>query len=151
MKFKYKDQIVTASSKDEAIKLVVAKVSQETENFFSEMDSRFVDYKGKVNEENLRLEVRDFVDSNQQIQNAMIGRRSKTHSLVWLGLTLLCQDAFKDANGTKSSLTSDKIKGWFKSHNLDYIKVLKPLVDEVEEERVDRENYEKKQKSKAGK
>ena len=150
MKFKYKDQIITASSKDEAVKLV-AKVSQETENFFSEMDSRFVDYKGTVNEENLRLEVRDFVDSNEQIQNAMIGRRSKTHSLVWGGLTLLCQDAFKDANGTKSSLTSDKIKGWFKSHNLDYIKVLKPLVDEVEEERVDRENYEKKQKSKAGK
>lgn len=128
MLFKRNGKLITASTKNEAIKIVAkdyAPTNSTKENYFKYMDRELLNSKGSFDHDNDEHLVEQTLipnsTSTEKEYNNWIGTEKdnpygKTHIYVWNGLL------------KQFGCSSETMKNWFKYHKLDFKKELASLV-----------------------
>lgn len=102
----------------------------------SVLDGKFLGYKGKVDDSYMCSEIKNYVinccDTEYLYHRLVDNRRTPVHSIAWSALMECVNAELKIDN---LICTSQQIKKWFTMHNLDYKKVLAPLISQLTEER----------------
>lgn len=109
---------------------------------YQAMDENFADDRGNVDVEYLVDSVNLLLDNTQELYKEMFNMRRKAHSVAWDALWYLFQETAEWYEVKNVRVTSEMMKQWFKRHGLNYVDVLKPVVEKIEEER---EEYKREQ------
>lgn len=132
---------VTASSKN-TMKKVIAfnenRLDSSTKALYETMNEGSFKYNYRTDDNfsnfvktTLSDEVIDTIRSNKSLIKKCVEKRSKTYSIVWDALTWIFLYVIK-ANSLRVSLSSDKIKNWFKFNNTTFDVALKPVIEAVD-------------------
>ena len=116
----------------------MARIMREADKGYSRavyqaMDENFADDRGNVDVEYLVESVNLLLDNTQELYNEMFNMRRKAHSVAWDGLWYLFQETAEWYEVKNVRVTSEMMKQWFKRHGLNYVDVLKPVVEKIEE------------------
>lgn len=138
IKLEVSDQIKRKKSVTEANKGYSSAVYQALDDtYVSEWD-------GKVDPDFIADNVELFIWNTKEYYDEIFNTRRPAHSVAYSGLLGLFQLNVTDYN-VNVRITSEMVKQWLKKHGLDYVKLLKPIVDKIEEERADRKAESKKE------
>lgn len=109
------------------------------------LDDTYVsEWDGKVDPDFITDNVELFIWNTEEYYNEIFNTRRPAHSVAYSGLLGLFQLNVTDYD-VKVRITSEMVKQWLKKHGLDYVKLLKPIVDKIEEERAERKAESKKE------
>lgn len=110
---------------------------------YQALDDTYVsEFDGKVDPEYISDNVELFIWNTEKNYNEIFNTRRKATSVAYEGLIDLFQLNVKDAD-VKIRVTSEMVKQWCKKHGINYITMLKPVVDRIEEERAERKAEKK--------
>lgn len=105
---------------------------------YDALDDTYVsEYDGKVDPDYITDNVELFIWNTKEYYDEIFNTRRPAHSVAYSGLLGLFQLNVTDSD-VRIRITSEMVKRWFKKHGLDYVAVLKPIVDRIEEERAER-------------
>lgn len=100
------------------------------------LNGHFEDYNGNVDLEYLNESIEMVIDNTKWIHEKLVSnRRSPIHSIVWCGLTELCN---MELNSEGYKCSSAHLKKWLASHNLDYKTCFTGLIEQLTKEREER-------------
>ena len=112
---------------------------------YQALDDTYVsDWDGKVDPDFITDNVELFIWNTEEYYNEIFNTRRPAHSVAYSGLLGLFQLNVTDYD-VNVRITSEMVKQWLKKHGLDYVKLLKPIVDKIEEERAERKAESKKE------
>ena len=97
-----------------------------------------------VSEWDGKVDVELFIWNTEEYYNEIFNTRRPAHSVAYSGLLGLFQLNVTDYD-VNVRITSEMVKQWLKKHGIDYVKLLKPVVDKIEEERAERKAESKKE------
>lgn len=107
---------------------------------YQALDDTYVsEWDNKVDPDYIRDNVELFIWNDRPTYEEIFNTRRKPHSVAYEGLLKLFQGNVNDYE-VKVRVTSDMVKRWLKKHGIDYVELLKPIVDRIEEERAERES-----------
>ena len=131
----YHGELITASSKKEAIHQILAfnkdRISDAVRKAYEELNERFCDYHGKIQEDELRKSIRKVIDNTQSLYYQFKNGRTKVRASVWYALEHMINDYLEWADCRK--LSSEQIKNWFAYNNTDYKTALKKTIEYFED------------------
>lgn len=105
---------------------------------YKALDDTYVsEWDGKVDPDFIADNVELFIWNTEEYYNEIFNTRRPAHSVAYSGLLGLFQLNVTDSD-VNVRITSEMVKQWLKKHGLDYVKLLKPVVDKIEEERAER-------------
>ena len=100
------------------------------------LNGKFVSYNGKVDIDYFLGEIKNYVINCSQTEylyhQLIADRRVPVHSIVWKALKE-CVNMELKWDGLQC--TSKHLKKWFQDHGLEYKEALKPLINELSQER----------------
>lgn len=138
IKLEVSDQIKRKKSVTEANKGYSSAVYQALDDtYVSEWD-------GKVDPDFIADNVELFIWNTKEYYDEIFNTRRPAHSVAYSGLLGLFQLNVTDYD-VNVRITSEMVKQWLKKHGLDYVKLLKPIVDKIEEERAERKAESQKE------
>lgn len=112
---------------------------------YQALDDTYVsEWDGKVDPDFITDNVELFIWNTEEYYNEIFNTRRPAHSVAYSGLLGLFQLNVTDYD-VNVRITSEMVKQWLKKHGLDYVKLLKPIVDKIEEERAERKAESKKE------
>lgn len=112
---------------------------------YQALDDTYVsEWDGKVDPDFITDNVELFIWNTEEYYNEIFNTRRPAHSVAYSGLLGLFQLNVTDYD-VNVRITSEMVKQWLKKHDLDYVKLLKPIVDKIEEERAERKAKSKKE------
>ena len=112
---------------------------------YQALDDTYVsEWDGKVDPDFIADNVELFIWNTKEYYNEIFNTRRPAHSVAYSGLLGLFQLNVTDYD-VNVRITSEMVKQWLKKHGLDYVKLLKPIVDKIEEERAERKAESKKE------
>lgn len=112
---------------------------------YQALDDTYVsEWDGKVDPDFIADNVELFIWNTEEYYNEIFNTRRPAHSVAYSGLLGLFQLNVTDYD-VNVRITSEMVKQWLKKHGLDYVKLLKPIVDKIEEERAERKAESKKE------
>lgn len=112
---------------------------------YQALDDTYVsEWDGKVDPDFITDNVELFIWNTEEYYNEIFNTRRPAHSVAYSGLLGLFQLNVTDYD-VNVRITSEMVKQWLKKHGLDYVKLLKPIVDKIEEERAERKAKSKKE------
>lgn len=112
---------------------------------YQALDDTYVsEWDGKVDPDFITDNVELFIWNTEEYYNEIFNTRRPAHSVAYSGLLGLFQLNVTDYD-VNVRITSEMVKQWLKKHGLDYVKLLKPIVDKIEEERAERKAETKKE------
>ncbi len=112
---------------------------------YQALDDTYVsEWDGKVDPDFIADNVELFIWNTKEYYDEIFNTRRPAHSVAYSGLLGLFQLNVTDSD-VKVRITSEMVKQWLKKHGLDYVKLLKPIVDKIEEERAERKAESKKE------
>ena len=110
---------------------------------YKALDDTYVsEWDGKVDPDFITDNVDLFIWNTEEYYNEIFNTRRPAHSVAYSGLLGLFQLNVTDSD-VNVRITSEMVKQWLKKHGLDYVKILKPIVDKIEEERAERKAEKK--------
>lgn len=112
---------------------------------YQALDDTYVsEWDGKVDPDFIADNVELFIWNTKEYYDEIFNTRRPAHSAAYSGLLGLFQLNVTDYD-VNVRITSEMVKQWLKKHGIDYVKLLKPIVDKIEEERAEREAESKKE------
>lgn len=112
---------------------------------YQALDDTYVsEWDGKVDPDFIADNVELFIWNTKEYYDEIFNTRRPAHSVAYSGLLGLFQLNVTDYD-VNVRITSEMVKQWLKKHGLDYVKLLKPIVDKIEEERAERKAESKKE------
>lgn len=112
---------------------------------YQALDDTYVsEWDGKVDPDFIADNVELFIWNTKEYYDEIFNTRRPAHSVAYSGLLGLFQLNVTDYD-VKVRITSEMVKQWLKKHGLDYVKLLKPIVDKIEEERAERKAESQKE------
>lgn len=112
---------------------------------YKALDDTYVsEWDGKVDPDFIADNVELFIWNTKEYYDEIFNTRRPAHSVAYSGLLGLFQLNVTDYD-VNVRITSEMVKQWLKKHGLDYVKLLKPIVDKIEEERAERKAESKKE------
>lgn len=112
---------------------------------YKALDDTYVsEWDGKVDPDFIADNVELFIWNTKEYYDEIFNTRRPAHSVAYSGLLGLFQLNVTDYD-VNVRITSEMVKQWLKKHGLDYVKLLKPIVDKIEEEREERKAESKKE------
>lgn len=164
-KFLCNGKVITASSKQEAIKIASSKtkvmslakdrLSEATKEFYKVMNEGDFYYNNRIDydfqsfiDRTVADEIQDIVKSSKYLINKCIERRSPSHSIVWEALARIFEDV-KKRYKLKATVSSQFIKNWFAYNDTDYKTALKKVIEDFDDFREDLRETEKLTKTEA--
>lgn len=112
---------------------------------YQALDDTYVsEWDGKVDPDFIADNVELFIWNTKEYYDEIFNTRRPAHSVAYSGLLGLFQLNVTDYD-VNVRITSEMVKQWLKKHGIDYVKLLKPIVDKIEEERADRKAESKKE------
>lgn len=112
---------------------------------YQALDDTYVsEWDGKVDPDFIADNVELFIWNTKEYYDEIFNTRRPAHSVAYSGLLGLFQLNVTDYD-VNVRITSEMVKQWLKKHGLDYVKLLKPIVDKIEEERAERKDESKKE------
>ena len=112
---------------------------------YQALDDTYVsDWDGKVDPDFIADNVELFIWNTKEYYDEIFNTRRPAHSVAYSGLLGLFQLNVTDYD-VNVRITSEMVKQWLKKHGLDYVKLLMPIVDKIEEERAERKAESKKE------
>ena len=112
---------------------------------YQALDDTYVsEWDGKVDPDFIADNVELFIWNTKEYYDEIFNTRRPAHSVAYSGLLGLFQLNVTDYD-VKVNITSEMVKQWLKKHGIDYVKLLKPIVDKIEEERAERKAESKKE------
>ena len=138
IKLEVSDQIKRKKSVTEANKGYSSAVYQALD------DTYVSDWDGKVDPNFIADNVELFIWNTKEYYDEIFNTRRPARSVAYSGLLGLFQLNVTDYD-VNVRITSEMVKQWLKKHGIDYVKLLKPIVDKIEEERAERKAESKKE------
>ena len=112
---------------------------------YQALDDTYVsEWDGKVDPDFIADNVELFIWNTKEYYDEIFNTRRPAHSVAYSGLLGLFQLNVTDYD-VNVRITSEMVKQWLKKHGIDYVKLLKPIVDKIEEERAERKAESKKE------
>ena len=112
---------------------------------YQALDDTYVsEWDGKVDPDFIADNVELFIWNTKEYYDEIFNTRRPAHSVAYSGLLGLFQLNVTDYD-VNVRITSEMVKQWLKKHGLDYVKLLKPIVDKIEEERAERKAESQKE------
>ena len=112
---------------------------------YQALDDAYVsEWDGKVDPDFIADNVELFIWNTKEYYDEIFNTRRPAYSVAYSGLLGLFQLNVTDYD-VKVNITSEMVKQWLKKHGIDYVKLLKPIVDKIEEERAERKAESKKE------
>lgn len=112
---------------------------------YQALDDTYVsEWDGKVDPDFIADNVELFIWHTKEYYDEIFNTRRPAHSVAYSGLLGLFQLNVTDYD-VNVRITSEMVKQWLKKHDIDYVKLLKPIVDKIEEERAERKAETKKE------
>lgn len=112
---------------------------------YQALDDTYVsEWDGKVDPDFIADNVELFIWNTKEYYDEIFNTRRQAHSVAYSGLLGLFQLNVSDSD-VNVRITSEMVKQWLKKYGLDYVKLLKPIVDKIEEERAERKAETKKE------
>lgn len=112
---------------------------------YQALDDTYVsEWDGKVDPNFIADNVELFIWNTKEYYDEIFNTRRPAHSVAYSGLLGLFQLNVTDYD-VNVRITSEMVKQWLKKHDIDYVKLLKPIVDKIEEERAERKAESKKE------
>lgn len=112
---------------------------------YQALDDTYVsEWDGKVDPDFIADNVELFIWNTKEYYDEIFNTRRPAHSVAYSGLLGLFQLNVTDYD-VNVRITSEMVKQWLKKHGIDYVKLLKPIVDKIEEERAERKAETKKE------
>lgn len=112
---------------------------------YQALDDTYVsEWDGKVDPDFIADNVELFIWNTKEYYDEIFNTRRPAHSVAYSGLLGLFQLNVTDYD-VNVRITSEMVKQWLKKHDIDYVKLLKPIVDKIEEERAERKAESKKE------
>lgn len=142
-------KLVTADSKNEVLALNVDRLSWKVKELYNKLNKGDFEYNYRVDEDFQKFidttvcdEIKDIIRSSKQLINDCVGKRIKTHSIVWKCMGLIF-DEVKERNGLATTYNSETIKNWFAFNNTDYKTALKNVISDIDDFRDELRETEK--------
>jgi hypothetical protein len=150
-------KLVTADSKNEVLALNVDRLSWKVKELYNKLNKGDFEYNYRVDEDFQKFidntvcdEIKDIIRSSKQLINDCVGKRIKTHSIVWKCMGLIF-DEVKERNGLATTYNSETIKNWFAFNNTDYKTALKNVISDIDDFRDELRETEKDTEVKSSK
>lgn len=105
---------------------------------YDALDDNYVsEWDGKVDPAFIADNVELFIYNTKRYYDEIFNTRRKATSVAYEGLLAVFQSIANDYD-LNVRVTSEMAKQWLKRHGIDYIEMLKPVVDFIEQEREER-------------
>lgn len=104
------------------------------------LDELYVDESGNIYEDYLADNVDIWLYNTRKLYDQIWNTRRKSYSVAYEAMLDLFQTNVNDELYPKKVyITSDMVKRWFTKHNADFKEILKPVVEKIEEDRLEKQ------------